>query len=225
MMKTVYYILSGVKCNLLLYLMECQGSVRLLFQPGEEGSGGAKRMVEEGALDDASAIFAIHVNVNLPPGMVSGRSGPFMAASGFFKVHIQGQGAHAGTPHLSIDPIQAATAVVQSLQQLVSREADPLDSQVSKCYCCYTRVGLVSSFFDAIRVSTMRFPHCLYTSMVWYLTIFLFSLPFRSIYYARIFVLGKFSVVSIWFGIILTQIITWVYNDPLTLTHPPNTNS
>ena len=133
MMKTAYYILSGVKCNLLLYLMECQGSVRLLFQPGEEGSAGAKRMVEEGALEGASAIFGMHVNVNLPPGMVSGRPGPFLAASGFFTVHIQGQGAHAGTPHLSIDPIQAATAVVQSLQQLVSREANPLDSQVSTC--------------------------------------------------------------------------------------------
>lgn len=132
MMKTVYYIQSGLKFSLLLYLMEWQGSVRLLFQPGEEGSGGAKRMVKEGALEDASAIFAIHVNVNLPPGMVSGRPGPFMAAMGVFTVHIQGQGAHAGSPHLSIDPIQGATAVVQSLQQLVSREAIPFDSQVSK---------------------------------------------------------------------------------------------
>lgn len=107
-----------------------QGSVMLLFQPGEEGLAGAKHMVEEGALGDASAIFGIHVDSHRPVGVVSGTPGAVMAASGFFKVHVGGKGGHAAAPHLVRDPVLGAAAVVQSLQQLVSREADPLDSQV-----------------------------------------------------------------------------------------------
>jgi metal-dependent amidase/aminoacylase/carboxypeptidase family protein len=107
-----------------------QGSVKLLFQPGEEGFAGAKRMVEEGALGDARAIFGIHVSTIIPVGVVSGTPGALLAACGFFKVHIRGRGGHAAAPHLIRDPVLGAAAVVQSLQQLVSREADPLDSQV-----------------------------------------------------------------------------------------------
>ncbi|KAG0582236.1 hypothetical protein KC19_3G045000 [Ceratodon purpureus] len=106
------------------------GSVMLIFQPGEEGPAGAKRMVEEGALGDAGAIFGIHVSSQIPLGVVSGKPGAVMAASGFFKVYVRGQGGHAAAPHLTRDPIVGAAAIVQSLQQLVSREADPQDSQV-----------------------------------------------------------------------------------------------
>jgi len=102
----------------------------LIFQPGEEGLAGAKRMVDEGALGDASAIFGIHVSTQHSVGTVSGRPGALMAAAGFFKVLIQGQGGHAAAPHIARDPIVAGAAIVQSLQQLVSRGADPLDSQV-----------------------------------------------------------------------------------------------
>ena len=107
-----------------------QGSVMLLFQPAEELPAGAKRMVEEGALGDASAIFGIHVSNDASVGVVSGKPGAEMAACGSFKVLIRGQGGHAAAPHLGRDPILGAAAVVQSLQQLVSRIADPLDSQV-----------------------------------------------------------------------------------------------
>ncbi|KAK9690026.1 hypothetical protein RND81_09G099200 [Saponaria officinalis] len=107
-----------------------QGTVVLVFQPGEEGYGGAKKMIEAGALENIEAIFALHVNSALPVGHVSGRSGPLLAGSGFFEALIKGKGGHAAIPHHTVDPILAASNVIVSLQQIVSREADPLDSQV-----------------------------------------------------------------------------------------------
>ncbi|KAL2931874.1 IAA-amino acid hydrolase ILR1-like 1 [Bienertia sinuspersici] len=107
-----------------------QGTVVLVFQPGEEGYGGAKKMIEAGALENVEAIFALHVNSDLPIGQVSSRPGPMLAGSGFFQAVINGKGGHAAIPHLSVDPILAASNVIVSLQHIVSREADPLDSQV-----------------------------------------------------------------------------------------------
>ena len=102
----------------------------LVFQPAEEGGGGAKKMIEEGALENVEAIFGIHSSTFLPPGEVSTRPGPLLAGSGFFEAVISGRGGHAAIPQHSIDPILAASNVIISLQHLVSREADPLDSQV-----------------------------------------------------------------------------------------------
>lgn len=107
-----------------------QGTAVLVFQPGEEGSAGARKMVQEGALDKVEAIFGLHVSGAHPLGTVAARPGPFMAASGFFKAHITGRGGHAANPHNAIDPVLAASAAVLSLQHLVSREAPPPDSQV-----------------------------------------------------------------------------------------------
>lgn len=107
-----------------------QGTVVLVFQPGEEGYGGAKKMIGAGALENVEAIFALHVNSELPVGQVSSRPGPLLAGSGFFEAVINGKGGHAAIPHHSVDPILAASNVVVSLQHIVSREADPLDSQV-----------------------------------------------------------------------------------------------
>ncbi|KAL8043303.1 hypothetical protein ABFX02_09G111700 [Erythranthe guttata] len=87
-------------------------------------------MIEDGALEKVEAIFGIHVDTLLPLGEVSSRSGPILAGSGFFEAVISGKGGHAAIPQQSIDPILAASNVIVSLQQLVSREADPLDSQV-----------------------------------------------------------------------------------------------
>ncbi|KAK7349228.1 hypothetical protein VNO77_06423 [Canavalia gladiata] len=109
---------------------EIQGTVVLVFQPAEEGGGGAKKIVDAGALENVSAIFGIHVLPNLPVGEAASRSGPLLAASGFFEARISGKGGHAAIPQFSIDPILAASNVIISLQHLVSREADPLDSQV-----------------------------------------------------------------------------------------------
>ncbi|CAN1217957.1 IAA-amino acid hydrolase ILR1-like 4 [Linum perenne] len=100
-----------------------KGTVVLLFQPAEEIGGGAKKMIDEGALENVNAIFGLHVDSRLPIGEVASRSGPLLAGSGMFEAII-------GGPQHSIDPILAASNVIVSLQHLVSREADPLDSQV-----------------------------------------------------------------------------------------------
>lgn len=107
-----------------------QGTVILLFQPGEEVGTGAKKMVEAGAVDNVEAIFGFHVTVMLPTGVVGSRAGPLLAGCGFFEAVITGAGGHAANPSGSIDPVVAASSVVLNLQTLVSREADPLDSQV-----------------------------------------------------------------------------------------------
>jgi hypothetical protein len=104
--------------------------VVLVFQPAEEGYGGAKKMIEDGAVENIDAIFGLHVANVVPIGVLASRPGPIMAGSGFFEAIISGKGGHAALPHHTIDPILAASNVIVSLQQLVSREADPLDSQV-----------------------------------------------------------------------------------------------
>ncbi|XP_031388049.1 IAA-amino acid hydrolase ILR1-like 4 isoform X4 [Punica granatum] len=109
---------------------ELQGTVVLVFQPAEEGAGGAKMMIEHGALENVSAIFGVHVAAMDPIGAVASRAGPIMAACGFFEAVITGKGGHAAIPQYAVDPIVAASSVIVSLQHLVSREADPLDSQV-----------------------------------------------------------------------------------------------
>ncbi|RHN76109.1 putative peptidase M20 [Medicago truncatula] len=109
---------------------ELQGTVVLVFQPAEEGGAGAKKILDAGALENVSAIFGLHVLNNLPLGEVASRSGPIAAGSGFFEAVISGMGGHGAIPHHAIDPILAASNVVVSLQQIVSREVDPVDSQV-----------------------------------------------------------------------------------------------
>lgn len=107
-----------------------QGTVILLFQPAEEAGNGAKRMIGDGALEDVEAIFAVHVSHRLPTGVIGSRTGPLLAGCGFFRAVITGKRGQAANPHKSVDPIFAASAAVISLQGIVSREANPLDSQV-----------------------------------------------------------------------------------------------
>ncbi|KAG5222448.1 IAA-amino acid hydrolase ILR [Salix suchowensis] len=91
-----------------------KGTVILLFQPAEE---------------DVEAIFAVHVSHEHPTAIIGSRPGPLLAGCGFFRAVINGKMGHAGSPHHSVDPILAASAAVISLQNIVSREANPLDSQ------------------------------------------------------------------------------------------------
>lgn len=100
-----------------------RGTVRLLFQPAEESGAGAKRMIEGGALEDVEAIFAVHVSHQHPTSVIGSRTGPLLAGCGFFKAVIHG-GRRSG------DAVLAAASTIISLQSIVSREADPLDSQV-----------------------------------------------------------------------------------------------
>ncbi|KAJ4957855.1 hypothetical protein NE237_024966 [Protea cynaroides] len=123
-------MLLGAAKLLQEYRDNLQGTVVLLFQPAEEGGGGAKKMVEDGALENIDAVFGLHISGDIPVGSMATRPGPLMAGSGFFEAVISGKGGHAAIPHNTIDPILASTNVILSLQHLVSREADPLDSQV-----------------------------------------------------------------------------------------------
>lgn len=103
----------------------------LIFQPAEEGLCGAKKMIEEGALKHVEAIFGIHLSNRIPFGKAATRAGPMLAGAGSFEAVITGKGGHAAMPQHTIDPVVAASSIVLSLQHLVSRETDPLDSKVS----------------------------------------------------------------------------------------------
>ena len=106
------------------------GTVRLLFQPGEEGYGGAAYMIREGALDGVDEAFAIHVDSSLRPGTVALRGGPIMVAADTFVVSFNGKGGHASMPHLSVDPIPAIGPFVDGLSHIAARETDPDDRAV-----------------------------------------------------------------------------------------------
>ncbi|KAJ1292809.1 hypothetical protein BS78_01G018700 [Paspalum vaginatum] len=109
---------------------DLKGTVKLVFQPAEEGHAGGYHVLKEGVLDDVEAIFGIHVDTALPVGTVGSRPGPFLAGSARFTATITGKGGHAAGPQLVVDPIVAASSAVLSLQQLVARETDPLQGAV-----------------------------------------------------------------------------------------------
>ncbi|CAD6335677.1 unnamed protein product [Miscanthus lutarioriparius] len=106
---------------------QLKGTVKLLFQPAEESGCGAKRMIEDGALDGVEAIFAVHVSHQHPTSVIGSRTGALLAGCGFFKAVVRGGGDKG--PRRA-DPVLAAASTIISLQSIVSREADPLDSQV-----------------------------------------------------------------------------------------------
>nr|XP_043633284.1 IAA-amino acid hydrolase ILR1-like [Erigeron canadensis] len=105
---------------------ELKGTVKLVFQPGEEGFSGAYHMLQHTALENIEAAFALHVMPLYPVGAVASRPGPVLAVSGLFNATIKGVGGHAAAPHLSKDPILAASMVVVALQHIVSRQTDPV---------------------------------------------------------------------------------------------------
>ncbi|KAL5063150.1 hypothetical protein RYX36_024887 [Vicia faba] len=103
-------------------------TVVLIFQPAEERGLGAKDMIRENVLEDVEAVFGLHLVTKYPLGVVASRPGEFLAGCGSFKAKIKGD--LAGIPRRCFDPVLAASASVISLQNIVSREVDPLDSQV-----------------------------------------------------------------------------------------------
>ncbi|VVA15438.1 Hypothetical predicted protein, partial [Prunus dulcis] len=109
---------------------EIKGTIKLVFQPGEEEHAGAYHMIKEGALDKIQGIFGLHIQPLMPVGTIGSRPGPILAGSGRFSVTIHGKGGHAAFPHLATDPILAACSAILALQQLISRETDPLDARV-----------------------------------------------------------------------------------------------
>ena len=107
-----------------------RGTVKLVFQPAEEGGAGALKMIEHGVLEGMDRMFGFHIWPKLPSGKIGGRAGTLMASASFFEVEIRGVGAHAAMPHQGIDPLLAGAAVTTALQALVARETSPLDSAV-----------------------------------------------------------------------------------------------
>ena len=107
------------------------GPVKFIFQPAEEGGAGARRMCEEGVLDNPSvtAIYGLHNNLpspDLPLGSIVYAPGAIMAGTGTFDIEVIGKGGHAAFPHRCVDPLYTAAAIVEQLQGIVSREVDPL---------------------------------------------------------------------------------------------------
>jgi len=109
-----------------------EGTVHLIFQPGEEGGAGARVMMDEGLfrLFPCQAVFALHNWPALPQGHMGTKVGPIMASGITFEIIIRGKGGHAALPHSTIDPVPVACAIVTQLQSLVSRRMDPLDAAV-----------------------------------------------------------------------------------------------
>jgi len=108
------------------------GNVVLLFQPAEEGPGGAEPMIAAGVLDDprVDAVTMLHVDPRLPTGTIGITPGPVNAAADELHLTIRGSGGHGGYPHKAVDAIPAAAAVVLALQNIAARETDPLASIV-----------------------------------------------------------------------------------------------
>lgn len=109
-----------------------KGNIKLLFQPAEEGYSGAEVMVNEGALQNPAVdvIAGLHVHPTVKTGETSITEGYATACADSFDIKIIGKGGHAAHPHLSIDPIAIASTVIASLQQVVSRNVDPLENIV-----------------------------------------------------------------------------------------------
>lgn len=108
------------------------GTVYLVFQPAEEGGGGARRMIEEGLFDQCpmDAVFGMHNWPGIAVGSFGVKTGGMMASSNEFEVTVRGKGAHAAQPQKGIDPVMIAVQIAQSWQTIVSRNVNPLEPAV-----------------------------------------------------------------------------------------------
>ena len=108
------------------------GTIKFVFQPAEEGPGGAKPMIEAGVMENPTVDYAIgcHLWSEIPEGTIGVRSGCLMAAMNKFDLKIIGKGGHGANPHACVDALEVATQVVNALQRVVSRQMDPLEPTV-----------------------------------------------------------------------------------------------
>ena len=106
------------------------GTVRFIFQPAEEGAGGARYMIEDGCLDGVDEIYGIHVWNYQPVGEVGITDGPVLAAADMFEINIKGIGGHGAAPQGTVDAVVVSSHLVQGLQTIVSRNTNPLESTV-----------------------------------------------------------------------------------------------
>ena len=122
------------------------GTVALIFQPGEEGYAGAKAMIDDGLFDrfPVDAVYAMHNWPSLPPGVIGLNAGPMMAAADRFEITIQGRGGHGAHPYMAIDPVLVAGHIITAVQSLVARNINPLDSAVVSL--CALQAGDLGAF-------------------------------------------------------------------------------
>jgi hippurate hydrolase len=113
-------------------LPQLPGTVHFVFQPGEEGGAGARKMIDDGLFEQCptEAVFGMHNWPGLPAGHFGLRTGPIMAAGSRFRITITGKGAHAAQPHLGIDPVPLACSMVLQCQTIAARHKDPVDPAV-----------------------------------------------------------------------------------------------
>lgn len=128
------HIAVGLLCARLLTgeLKPAHGRIKFVFQPAEEGAGGAQAMVDDGVLLDPHPDYSLayHIWNEKPLGTIILHPGPFMAASDLVEINIQGKGGHGAVPHLAVDPIVAGSAVVNQLQTIVARNLAPREQGV-----------------------------------------------------------------------------------------------
>lgn len=111
---------------------QLKGAVKFLFQPAEEGPGGARPMIEEGVMENPTVDYSVgcHLWPAIEEGTIGVKAGPLMAAMDRFDLRIIGQGGHGAMPHLSVDALEVGTQVVNALQRIVSRQMNPLQPSV-----------------------------------------------------------------------------------------------
>ena len=107
-----------------------KGKIRFIFQPAEEGGGGARYMIEDGCLEGVDEIYGLHLWNYQPLGEIGVKEGPIMAAADMFDIIVKGKGGHGATPQGTIDAIVVASHLVTTLQTIVSRDTNPLENTV-----------------------------------------------------------------------------------------------
>ncbi len=117
------------------------GTIKFVFQPAEEGLGGAERMIEAGVLENphVDATLGLHVWNERPVGWVCASPGPLMAGADIFEVRVDGRGGHGALPHETVDPVIASAQIISALQTIVSRNVSPLDTAVISV--CHVKAG------------------------------------------------------------------------------------
>ena len=109
---------------------QINGTVKFIFQPAEEGLGGARYMIEDGVLNGVDEIYGAHLWNYQHYGTIGVKPGPIMAAADLFDIVIEGKGGHGATPHGTVDAIIVASQIIQTFQTIVSRNTNPLESTV-----------------------------------------------------------------------------------------------
>jgi amidohydrolase len=163
-------ILLTVAKMLYAHRAELGGTIKFMFQPAEEGMGGAEKMITDGVLENpkVDVALALHVWNEKPVGWIGVSNGPAMAGAEIFKIKVLGKGGHGAVPHLAIDPILAASQIVSALQGIVSRNIAPLDTAVVSICTIHggetfnvipafvEMTGTIRTFEPAVRVRVLK---------------------------------------------------------------------